>query len=72
MSKFTRTQIIEILRSGAGLETPKAREVSGRIVKALAAAIAAGETIELRGLGTFESRERKADTDRRKRHPDRS
>jgi nucleoid DNA-binding protein len=60
MSKFTRSRIVEILRSGAGLETPKAREVTGRIIEALAGAIAAGETVELRGLGTFEIRERKA------------
>jgi nucleoid DNA-binding protein len=60
MSKFTRYRIVEILRSGAGLETPKAREVSGRIIEILAAAITAGETVELRGLGTFEVRKRKA------------
>jgi nucleoid DNA-binding protein len=66
MSKFTRSRIVEILRSRAGLETPKAREISGRIIEALAAAIAAGETIELRGFGSFETRERKA---RKARNP---
>jgi nucleoid DNA-binding protein len=60
MNKFTRTQIQEILQSEAGLETPKARKAAARIVEALAAAIAAGETVELRGLGTFEIRKRKA------------
>jgi nucleoid DNA-binding protein len=51
---------MEILRSGAGLEVRQARELTGRIIETLAAAIAAGETVELRGLGTFEVRERKA------------
>jgi nucleoid DNA-binding protein len=59
MSKFTRTQIIEILREGAALETPKARGLTARIIEALAAAITAGNVVELRGLGTFETRERK-------------
>jgi DNA-binding protein HU-beta len=59
-AKFTRTQIIEILQSGAGLGTPKARGLTARIVEALVAAIAAGETVELRGFGSFETRERKA------------
>jgi nucleoid DNA-binding protein len=58
--KFTRADIREILRSGAGLDAPRAREVTGRIIGALAAALAAGRTVELRGLGTLEPRERKA------------
>jgi DNA-binding protein HU-beta len=60
MSKFTRPRIIGILQSGAGLEVYQARKLTGRIIDALGAAIAAGEVIELRGLGTFEVRERKA------------
>jgi nucleoid DNA-binding protein len=59
MSKFTRTNLREILKSEAGLGPVQAREVAGRIIEAMAAALAAGETVELRGLGTFESRERK-------------
>ena len=59
MSKCTRSRIVEILRSGAGLEARQARKLTGRIIEALAAAIAAGEAIELRGFGAFEVRERK-------------
>jgi nucleoid DNA-binding protein len=55
--KFTRADIQEILQSGAGLDLRKAREVTGRIIGALAAALAAGETVELRGLGSMEVRE---------------
>ena len=58
--KFTRASLQEILRSGAGLEVSQARELARRIIESLAAAIAAGEVIELRGFGTFEVRERKA------------
>ena len=57
--KFTRSDIQEILRS-AGLDSSQARKATARIIKALAAALAAGEAIELRGLGTLEIRERKA------------
>jgi nucleoid DNA-binding protein len=57
--KFTRINIQEIIQSGAGLDTRRARELTGRIIEALAAALTAGETVELRGLGTLEVRERK-------------
>jgi len=57
--KFTKTAIQEILRN-AGLDSLKAREATARVVEAMAAALAAGEVVELRGLGTFEPRERKA------------
>jgi nucleoid DNA-binding protein len=53
---------MEILRSGAGLEPAQARALTARIIEAMAAALAAGEVIELRGLGTFEVRERKGRT----------
>ena len=62
MGKFTRERITEILRSGAALDTRQARELTGGIIAALAAALAAGETVELRGLGTFELRERRPRT----------
>jgi integration host factor subunit beta len=57
--KFTRSDIQEILRS-AGLDSSQARKAAARIIEALADALAAGETIELRGLGTLEVRECKA------------
>jgi nucleoid DNA-binding protein len=52
MSEFTRARIWEILRSGAGLGSAQAKVVTSRIIEAMAAALAAGETVELRGLGT--------------------
>jgi nucleoid DNA-binding protein len=58
VGKFTREYITEILRSGAGLDIRQARAITARIIGALAAALAAGETVELRGLGSLEVRER--------------
>jgi nucleoid DNA-binding protein len=58
-NKFTRSNIQEII-CGDGLDTRKASELTGRIVKAMAAALAAGEVIELRGFGSLEVKERKA------------
>jgi integration host factor subunit beta len=66
VGKFTREGITEILRSGAGLDTHRARKLTGRLIEALAAALAAGETVELRGLGSLEVRERAG---RRLRNP---
>jgi len=59
--KFTRTDIQEILR-GSGLDTVQARGAAARLIDGIAAALISGETIELRGLGTLEPRERKART----------
>jgi nucleoid DNA-binding protein len=58
--KFTRAHIQEIIRSGAGLDIHQARAITARIIEALTAAIASGAVIELRGLGTFEQKKRKA------------
>jgi nucleoid DNA-binding protein len=44
--------------SGAGLDLRKARELTDRIIGAMSAALAAGETVELRSLGTLDVRER--------------
>jgi nucleoid DNA-binding protein len=55
--KFTRKDLQQLLRSGAALDAPRAREVTGRIIGALAAALATGRTVELRGLGSLEVRE---------------
>ena len=59
MEKFTRSTIQKILR-GAGLDFIRAREATARIIDALAAALAAEESVELRGFGSLEVRERKA------------
>jgi nucleoid DNA-binding protein len=66
VGKFTRERITEILRSGAGLDLHHARELTGRIIEALAAALAAGEAVELRGLGSLEVRKHAG---RRARNP---
>jgi len=63
-NKFTRTQIQEIIISGAGLDVHKATELAGQIIKAMTAALAAGKMIELRGFGSLEVRGRKATTKR--------
>ena len=64
--KFTRTDIQAALTT-AGIEQYQARELTARIIEALAAALAEGKVIELRGLGTLEPRERKARTMRNPR-----
>ena len=58
-AKYTRSRILDILQAG-GIDHEKARMVTSRIIDSMAAALAAGEVIELRGLGTLEPRERKA------------
>ena len=57
--KFTRTDI-RIILQGYGLDVVQARRATAKIVESLSAAIAADEPVELRGLGTFETKERKA------------
>jgi nucleoid DNA-binding protein len=66
MNKFTRERIQEIIRSGAGLDTVQARVITARIISALASSLAAGETVELRGLGSLEVRKH---AERRMRNP---
>jgi len=57
--KFTRSNILEIIQSGAGIDPRKANELSIRIIKTLADTLIAGDDVELRGLGTLEVKERK-------------
>ena len=59
--KFTRTDILAVI-TAAGIETEKARQIAAGITKAMTAALAAGKTIELRGMGTLEPRARKPRT----------
>jgi nucleoid DNA-binding protein len=59
-NKFIRSNIQKIVQSGANLDPRKANELTGRIIKAMAGALAAGEAIELRGFGSLEVKERKA------------
>jgi nucleoid DNA-binding protein len=59
--KFTRAGISKII-TDAGVERTNAAAIAMAIVQAMADALIAGEAIELRGLGTLESRKRKART----------
>jgi integration host factor subunit beta len=59
MSKLTPAHNRAILEA-SGVEHRQAAAVTNQVIGSLAAAIIAGETVELRGLGTFEVRERKA------------
>jgi DNA-binding protein HU-beta len=59
--KFTRNGIQAIMIA-AGIKPEQARTLTDRIIEAITAALAAGKVIELRGLGTLESRKRKART----------
>jgi nucleoid DNA-binding protein len=61
--KFVRKDLIEVMAAD-GVESHKARKLIDLIIEAMADALVAGKVIELRGLGTFEARERKA----QKRH----
>ncbi|MDR0441835.1 MAG: integration host factor subunit beta [Treponema sp.] len=58
-NKFTRFSIQEILMD-AGLDTHQARKATDKIIRALSDSLAEGEPVELRGLGSFEYRERKS------------
>jgi DNA-binding protein HU-beta len=59
MSKFTRARIRAILEA-AGMERRRAAAATYQVISAITAALAAGEAVEIRGLGTLEVRERKA------------
>jgi nucleoid DNA-binding protein len=58
MGKFTREKLIGILRSdlpGAiPLDIHQARKLAARIVAGMATALASGDGVELRGLGSLE------------------
>jgi nucleoid DNA-binding protein len=56
--KVTRVDLWKILQS-AGMDHPQAATLTNQMIAALASAIEAGQVIELRGLGTFEPRERR-------------
>ena len=58
-NKFTRADIQMVL-TAAGMDAGKARDITIGIIKAMSGALAACKVIELRGLGSFEVRERKA------------
>jgi len=56
--KFIRADLLKIM-SAAGIESRKARKLTDSLIEAMSSALAAGKVIELRGLGTLETRERK-------------
>ena len=57
--KYTRCDITNVI-TDAGTERPKAAGIALAIVKSMADALIAGRTIELRGFGSLELKERKA------------
>ena len=57
--KFTRADISKVIRD-AGIGRMEAAGLALAIVQAMAAALASGKAIELRGFGTLEQRTRKA------------
>jgi len=57
--KFTRSSINKILIK-AGIK--EAQKITALVIDSMAAALIEGQTIELRGFGTFTQRERKAQT----------
>jgi DNA-binding protein HU-beta/integration host factor subunit beta len=59
-NKFTKLNIQKIIQSGSNLDPHKANELTSRLIKTMTAVLAAGETIELRGFGSLEVKERKA------------
>jgi nucleoid DNA-binding protein len=59
MNKFLRSDIETLLRNKAALDTVQAAAVTNTVLDGIAAAIASGLTVELRGLGTFGLRERR-------------
>jgi integration host factor subunit beta len=66
MNKFVRSDIETLLINKAELGTVQAAAVTNIVLDGIAAAIAAGLTVELRGLGTFDIRERRG---RKARNP---
>jgi integration host factor subunit beta len=59
MNKFIRSDIETLLINKAELDTAQAAAVTNIVLDSIAAAIASGFTVELRGLGTFSFRERR-------------
>lgn len=55
--KLTRANLQATLQA-TGIDRPQAVVLVNQVIAALAAAIKAGQVIELRGLGTFEPRDR--------------
>ena len=58
-NKFCRADIVKII-TDTGIVHVNAKIIVSAIVQAMADALIAGRTIELRGFGTLEPRERKA------------
>ena len=59
--KYTRKDIIKVL-TAAGVDHCTAQKHTAAIIDGISAALAAGNIIELRGLGTFEQRTHKPRT----------
>jgi integration host factor subunit beta len=57
--KYTKTDLIDSIYDATGIERMDVKTVIDLMLQKLKDAIAAGDTVELRGFGTFEARARK-------------
>lgn len=64
---MTKAEIIRILADEIGLTRREAAEVLAVVLDGVVEAIKAGEKVELRGFGSFRTRQRKARTGRNPR-----
>jgi integration host factor subunit beta len=58
--KITRSDIITSLYHSSDFYRKDIKAITGLFIKEIRSALAAGNTVEMRGLGTFEVRARKA------------
>ncbi len=64
---MTKADIVKVLAEKVGLSRREAVQVLGVVLDAVVAAVLAGEKVELRGFGSFRTRERQARTGRNPR-----
>ena len=53
---LTRSDLVDLVKSGLGVRRHEARVIVDTVFGAIIAAIARGETVELRGVGTFKKK----------------
>lgn len=64
---MTKADIVKVLAEKVGLSRREAVQVLGVVLDAVVTAVLAGEKVELRGFGSFRTRERQARTGRNPR-----
>jgi nucleoid DNA-binding protein len=67
LTAVTKLQLIEQVAAGTGQSKPDIERVYEAIVEQVSGALAAGEKVEMRGLGVFEAKQTKARTGRNPR-----